>query len=115
MDRFIALENINHFRHRLMSEPDPTVRSTLQMLLVKEEDKLAKDRGLLENLAQAIAKCQQWIAKQQTLVEGLERDGRDVTTARALLNGVTETLIIHHEYRQRVASRLEQDRSRGIV
>jgi hypothetical protein len=115
MDRFIALENINHFRDRLMSEINPTLRSTLQRLLLQEEDKLAKDLGLLDDLAREIAKCRRWIEKQQVLVEDLERDGRDVTTARALLNGVTETLIIHQEYRHLVATRLEQDRSRGVV
>jgi hypothetical protein len=91
MDRFIAQENVNHFRDRLRSEADPTVRSTLQRLLVEEDDKLAKDLGLLDDLAREIAKCRRWIEKKQVLVEDLERDGRDVTTARALINGVTET------------------------
>jgi hypothetical protein len=109
MDRFVARENINHFRDRLRSEADPTVRSTLQKLLVEEENKLAKDAGLLADLAREIVKCQKWIEKQQALVEDFERDGRDVTTARALLSAVTETLIIHQEYRQRVATRLEQN------
>jgi hypothetical protein len=115
VDRFIARENINHFRGRLMSEADPTVRSTLQKLLVEEEDKLAKDLGLLDDLAREIVKCRQWIERQQLRIEDLERDGRDVTTARALLNGVTQTLILHQEFRQRIATRLEQSRSRGVV
>jgi uncharacterized protein with von Willebrand factor type A (vWA) domain len=54
MDRFIALENINHFRERLMSEINTTLRSTLQRLLLQEEDKLAKDLGLLDDLAREI-------------------------------------------------------------
>jgi hypothetical protein len=91
-----------------MSEADPTVRSTLQRLLVEEEDKLAKDLGLLDDLAREIVKCRQWIERQQLRIEDLERDGRDVTTARALLNGVTQTLILHQEFRQRIATRLEQ-------
>jgi hypothetical protein len=84
------------------------IRLTLQKLLVEEEDKLAKDVGLLGDLAREIVKCQKWIEKQQALVEVFKRDGRDVTTARALLNAVTESLIIHQEYRQRVATRLEK-------
>ena len=115
MDRFIARENINHFRDRLRSEPDPTTRSTLQRLLVDEEDKLAKDQGLLDGLAREIEKCQDWIARQRLRIEDLERDGHDATAATALLNGVTETLVIHQEYRHRVATRLNQDGSRDVL
>jgi hypothetical protein len=61
MDRFIARENIRHFRDRLISETDPTVRSSLQRLLVEEEDKLAKDLELLADLAHATAKFQQYV------------------------------------------------------
>jgi hypothetical protein len=86
MDRFIALANISHFRDRLRSEADPATRSTLQKLLVEEEDKLAKDLGLLDDLAREIAKCQQWIEKQQLRIADLERDGHDATVAIALLN-----------------------------
>jgi hypothetical protein len=41
MDRYIARENIKHFRDRLWSEIDQDVRARLQQLLVAEEDKLA--------------------------------------------------------------------------
>jgi hypothetical protein len=76
-------------------------------MLVEEEDKLAKDLGLLTDLTREIEKCQQWIERQRLRIEDLERDGHDTTAAVALLNRVTETLIIHQEYRQRV-TRLEQ-------
>jgi hypothetical protein len=77
MDGFIARENVNHFRDRLRSKAVPAVRSTLQKLLVEEEDKLAKDQGLLADLAREIVKCQQWIEGQRLRIEGLERDGHD--------------------------------------
>lgn len=47
--RFHSPRNINHFRDR--SEADPTTRSTLQKLLVEEEDKLAKGQDLLTDPA----------------------------------------------------------------
>jgi hypothetical protein len=109
MDRFIARANIDNFRDRLRSETDQTVRSLLHKLLVKEEDKLAADLELLDDLRREIAKCQEWIWNQQARIATSERDGRDVTASRALLNGVTETLIIHQEYHQRVATRLKQN------
>jgi hypothetical protein len=111
MDRFVALANINNFRDRLRSETDATVRSLLHKLLVKEEDKLAADLALLDDLTREIGKCQEWIRNQQARIATSERDGRDVTASRALLKAVTETLIIHQEYHQRVATRLEQNSS----
>jgi hypothetical protein len=110
MDRFIARANMDHFRDRLMSETDPTIRSTLQRLLVQEEDKLAADFELPANVAGAIAKCRQRLKKQQVLVETLERDGRDGATARALLDGLTESLILHQEYHRRIEIRVQQSR-----
>jgi hypothetical protein len=110
MDRFIALENIKHFRDRLRSEPDPAARSMLQRLLVEEEDKLAADLELLADVAQEIVRCQEHIDRQRVLVKTLERDGLDGATARALLNGLIETLAVHRDYRQRIATRVEQNR-----
>jgi hypothetical protein len=52
MDRFIALENIRH--PRLRSETRPTVRSTIQRLLVEEEAKLAADLELLADVTPEI-------------------------------------------------------------
>lgn len=111
MDRFVTRANINRFRDRLRSETDAALRSSLQKLLVEEEDKLAADLALLADLAREILKCQQWIERQRLRIEDLERDGHDATAAIALLNSVTESLIIHQEYRQRIATRLEQSPS----
>jgi hypothetical protein len=105
MDRFVARANINNFRDRPRSETDATARSVPYKLLVKEEDKLAKDVGLLGDLAREIVKCQERTRNQQTRITTSERDGCDVT-ARALLS-VPENLIIHQEYHQRVATHLE--------
>jgi hypothetical protein len=112
MDRFVAQENINRFRDRLRSETNAALRSLLQKMLVDEEDKLAADSELVADLAREIVKCQQWIEGQRLRIEGLERDGHDAAPAMALLNGVRETLTIHQEYRQRVATRLERNRDR---
>jgi len=110
MDRFVARANINNFRDRLRNETDAVLRSQLQKFLVDEEDKLAGDVALLDDLAREISKCQHWIEKQRLRIEDLEREGHDATAAIALLNRVRETLIIHQEYRQRAAARIEQTR-----
>jgi hypothetical protein len=51
MDRFIARENIRHFRDRLWSESDPDTRLRLHRLLLAEEDKLAADLDSLPILS----------------------------------------------------------------
>jgi hypothetical protein len=109
VDRSIARANINQFRDRLRSETDAALRAQLLRCLVEEEDTLAADLALLNDLAREILKYQQWIERQRLRIQDLERDGHDSTAAIALLNCVTETLIVHQEYRQRIATRIEQN------
>jgi hypothetical protein len=78
--------------------------------------RLTKELGLLNDLARELAKCRQWIERQRLRIEDLEHDGHDATAAVALLStALQKNLTLHQDYRQRVATRLEQDRSRGIV
>jgi hypothetical protein len=84
MDRFIAAQNIKHFRDRLRCEPDQVTRATLQNLLVQEEDKLAADLALLDDLDQEIAKCDAIIERQQALVVTIESKGSDSRVAGLL-------------------------------
>jgi hypothetical protein len=66
--------------------------------LVKEEDKLAADLRIgAIDLRREIAKCLEQIRNQQAWIATPERDGRDGTASIALLNGLTEALIIHQE------------------
>jgi hypothetical protein len=105
-----ARENIRHFRNRLRSEVDPAKRSVIQRLLVQEEDKLAATLELIEDVAREIARCLKLVERQRAVVVALERDGHDVTTAVALLDGLNDSVTTHQEYHQRVATRLQQNR-----
>lgn len=111
MDYFVARENIRGLRTRLRSETDRLSGAVLQRLLVDEDNKLAADFELLADVAREITRCQELIENQRALVSTLDGDGRDVTRARALLDGLTEALIVHQDYHQRVATRLEQNPS----
>jgi hypothetical protein len=108
MDKFIAAQNIKHFRDRLRSEPDQVTRATLQKLLVQEEDKLAADLALLEDLDKEIAKCDAVIERQKALVVTLESKGSDGGTARALLDGLIQTKFLHFKYRNSVLGRMQR-------
>jgi hypothetical protein len=102
MDRFIARENIKHFRERLWSESDPDVRSRLQKLLTAELDRLAKDHELLADIDHHISDGNHRIGRQREVVSGIERDGRDgLSAAQALLNGLVETQLLITRYRER--------------
>ena len=54
MDHVVARENIKHFTSRLKSELHPRVRSYMQKLLVREEDKLGADLEFLAEVDQTI-------------------------------------------------------------
>jgi hypothetical protein len=75
-----------------------------------EEDKLAADVGLVDDLEREIAKCDAMIERQQALVAGIEANGGDGAPARILLEAVTEAKFLHQQYRQRVAIRIEECR-----
>jgi hypothetical protein len=77
MDRFIARENIKHFRDRLWSEVDQNERVRLRDLLIAEEDKLAADLELLADIDRHISHGNHRIDGQRALVNAMERDGRN--------------------------------------
>jgi hypothetical protein len=110
MDRFVARENIKHFRDRLRSEVDPATRATLHNLLVEEEDKLAADLALLGDLEHEISKCDGMIERQTALVAGIEANGGDGAVARTLLEAIVETKSLHQQYRRRITIRIDENR-----
>ena len=100
MDKFVALENIRHFRDRLETEADPSVRSQLHTLLIKEEDKLGRNSQALQALDVHIAEGMSRVKRQQELVASMERDGHDTTDALTVLAALTETLAIFQNQRE---------------
>jgi hypothetical protein len=103
MDRFIARENIKHFRDRLGSETNPDTRALLQRLLVQEEDKLGLDTALLAEVERAITNFDALIATQRKLVAVLKRDGGNgIARAESLLDGLKSSQILHREYHHKM-------------
>ena len=113
MDRFIARENVKHFRNRLDTELDPDVRSKVRRLLIEEEDKLGASLELLADIDRHIEAGHRRVERQQLLVTTMERDGHaSATQARCLLDGLLESLELHQQYRHQTWSivRLRQER-----
>jgi hypothetical protein len=111
MDRFIARENIKHFRDLLWSTVDPGERARVHGLLVEEEDKLGRDLELLAEIEAHIADGNRRIAAQRTRVSTMEQSGhQDVDRARILLDGMTESLGLFARYRAYIADAIQRNR-----
>jgi hypothetical protein len=110
VERFIARQNVAHFRKELTSEISPERRAGLLRLLVKEEDKLGLDLQQLADLERYIAEAKIRVARQQGIIASLEADERDTAIARALLDTYVQPLDLHEKLRQKVIGRLEQNR-----
>ncbi len=92
MDRFVARENIKHFRDLLWTDLDARDRVRIQRLLIEEENKLARCTELLDNLERHIENGRRRITEQCARVERMQRDGhRDLARAEALLDGMIES------------------------
>jgi hypothetical protein len=111
MDKFVARENIRHFREKLWIENDPDMRVRLRTLLVAEEDKLAADIELLADIDRHIADGHARIVRQLALVAELQQNGHNGTgEAERLLDAMRDSQDLHNDYRRRVLTKIEQNR-----
>ena len=102
MDHFAARENIKYFSSRLTSVLDPKVRTYVQRLLVKEEDKLGTDLEFLAQVEETIISFDALIETQKRLVATLEQNGDEAGRERATLNGLLDTRFLCQTYRNRI-------------
>ena len=107
MRRFIARENITHFRALLESEVDPSKRLTLRTLLLQEEDKFGADCESLNDVERHIADGKGRIERQRVLIADLERNGRNgVAQARVILEILMDSQTLLCAYRERILTKL---------
>ena len=111
MDRFIARENIKHFRELLWRDLRPEERARVQRLLIEEEDKLARTTELLENIDRHLADGSRRIAEQNARVIQMQANGDSgAEHAKALLDGMIEGQSLHLSYRRVVYIEMERNR-----
>jgi hypothetical protein len=106
MERFVARQNIERCRSRLEAETDPAQRTHLLRLLVEEEDKLGLDYEGLTDVEREIVNGYARIARQKTIVQQLDGDGRDSTKAKALLETFELTQQVHAHFRRRILAKI---------
>ncbi|CDX56164.1 conserved hypothetical protein [Mesorhizobium plurifarium] len=90
MDRFIARENIKHFVDRLHTETDQRTRSTLQKLLIAEEDKLAKLSERLDVMDHNVLRITDLAVMQRARLNGAHMDGDGAALARRHLENLEQ-------------------------
>src|SRR5512146_2938763 len=101
MDRFIARENIRHFRDKLLSDVDGAVRLSVERLLLAEENKLGHDLELLADVHEHIAECDRRIEAQRARVSTMLADGHNgFVRANAFLNHMMESRRIFVRYQE---------------
>ena len=102
MNRFVARETIKHLGSRLKSDLHANVRSHLQKLLVKEEDKLGTDLEFLAEVERMIGNFEALIETQNRIIETLEKNGLQSGPERATLDGLRTTHVSCQMYRQKI-------------
>jgi hypothetical protein len=108
MDKFVARENIRHFRDRLETETEPSARSLLRTLMVQEEDRFGHNSEALHEIEKLIARAKECVNRQKGAIASIERDGRDKAQALALLGAYSENLLAFENQREKILSRLQQ-------
>ncbi len=107
MHRFVARQNVERCRHRLETETDPTRRAFLLKRLLDEEDKLALDYELLDDLEREIINGHARITRQEVVIRDLESKGGNSTGARALLETFIMTQRLYADYRRKIVAVVE--------
>jgi hypothetical protein len=97
------MQNVERFRAKLNNETHPERRILLQRLLVEEEDKLGATFELLASVQRAIHDCRQQIAELRA------RDTPDTTVAKARLETLMASRVLHDSYCRKLESKLYQD------
>ena len=111
MDRFVARENIRHYRDMLLSDIEPDKRSRVQKLLVEEEDKLGKNLELLADIQTHIDEGARRIWTQESRVRAMQLTGHNgVGQAQAFLDGMMESQRVSMKYRRLVEQEVERNR-----
>ncbi len=85
MEKFVARENIRHFRHELENGVDQPRRETMLRLLVEEENALGLTREQLGKLDRHISRLSEIMARHFALMDNLRGLGQPTERAENIL------------------------------
>jgi hypothetical protein len=102
MDRFIARENIKHYRRELQNGVDEPTRSTMLRLLVEEENHLGHTREQLGKLDGHISRLSEIIARHVDLMDNLQTIGQPSERASMVLATLNDPMAVYIAHRQKI-------------
>ncbi len=112
MDRFIARENVKHYRRELENGVDGQARATMLKLLVEEENHLGLTREQLARLDHHIARLSEIMARHVDLMDKLRSIGRPLERAPMVLATLNDLMAIYLVHRQRITAALADGKAR---
>ena len=104
--KFVAYQNVTHFRSELENGAEGPRRSVLLKLLVAEEDKLGLTREQLAEVDRQIARIKGIVAQQIEAVAMLKANGHPMERAERTLSNLITLLATHKAYRQKIEAAL---------
>ena len=112
MHRFIARENVKHYRRELENGVDETSRATVLSLLVDEENRFGHNREELSKLDRHIARLREIIARHVDLMDKLESIGHPLERAPVVLATLNELMATYLAHRQTITAALADGKVR---
>jgi hypothetical protein len=106
MRKFVAMQNSERVRVQLNNETNPARRILLQRLLVEEEDKVGATLELLVAVQRGVNDCRRQIAELRSLIADCRTDCPDTTVAKARLETLVASRVLHETYRRKLRSKL---------
>ena len=105
--KFIAYQNVTHFRNQLENGAEGGRRAVLLKLLVEEEDKLGLTREQLGEVDQQIARIKGIVAQQIEAVAMLKANGHPMERAEGYLSKLIDLLAVHEAQREKIDAALQ--------
>ena len=112
MDRFIARENIKHYRRELENGVDEPARATMLKLLVEEENHLGHTREQLAKLDRHISRLSEIMARHVDLMDKLQSVGRPLERAPTVLATYNDLMASYLVYRETITAALADGKAR---
>ena len=107
--QFVSDLNVARFLEKLRSEHDPGIRTSLQRLLLEEEDQFGRRLERLNKVHRNIAEGWRRIELQKALIAKLKADRKDVRLAERTLSNLVEVQRILEQYRRRVLDAVDRN------
>jgi hypothetical protein len=106
VDKFIARENVRHYRRELENGVSEPTRATMLRLLVEEENHLGHSREQLAKLDRHISRLSEIMARHVDLMDQLRSNGQPSEQASMVLATYNDLMAVYIARRQTITAAL---------